>query len=264
MFRKTCFLTIKMNFSSLVAYVLALLILILLAIAVAWALGTTSSTDSNATEIEHFDPENESLKPLLLSKEERQELLSLLGRFRKLSSKYFLIAGTLLGTIRYQDVLPWDDDVDIGILSTDVEEFTKLDFASQGLEITKVDFGYKIYDKHTYRELETEKHYPFVDVFVYSQTPEGTYVIRDGEKIIFANEYFEQDILFPLSSCRFGGIYHPCPAKSIKYLNRVFPGWDKEIFITHSHKLNMKGKRYKIPNSEENDKKIRKYLEEIL
>jgi len=66
-----------------------------------------------------------------LSLEEHQQILyeivyMLDDFFKKYGIKYWLLGGTLLGAIRHQGIIPWDDDADIAMERSEYEKFIKL------------------------------------------------------------------------------------------------------------------------------------------
>tara|TARA_R110000824_G_scaffold175007_2_gene353250 strand:- start:1153 stop:1857 length:705 start_codon:yes stop_codon:yes gene_type:complete len=78
-----------------------------------------------------------------------KQLKDILSIINESEIEYWASGGTLLGAIRHNDIIPWDDDADIEMIDN-VENHENLLYLepylnNQGFGLCKVYFGYKIY-----------------------------------------------------------------------------------------------------------------------
>lgn len=109
------------------------------------------------------------------------EILDKVDEFCKINQiKYFLIYGTLIGAIRHNGYIPWDDDIDIGMLRTDYERFV----ASFKVQ------GYKLLEPRTVKDF----HCPF------GKVAKDDTVIREANDLV-QSDYMGVNIdVFPIDS----------------------------------------------------------------
>jgi hypothetical protein len=176
------------------------------------------------------------------------------SRLRHASIPYFAVAGTLIGIERHQDFIPWDDDVDLGVVK-DHEETLKLVLKSldnTNDELTYVTswFGYHVYPRHGEQNPNGGMaRYPYLDIFIYRKIPLNSYVLdRPEARDEWSKDFFYGNELFPLIDRKFGPLHLPSPKYPKGYLDRQYGSdWSTYGYLpAHTHKGVELDKRYKI------------------
>lgn len=157
------------------------------------------------------------------------EILEEIDRIcKKHNIKYFLCGGTLLGAVRHKGFIPWDDDIDIGMLRKDYNKFIKV--SSQELcnrfildcykTNKKVWYSYaKLKLRNTIYLEKTIKNYDinhgmWVDIFPYDNVNKYNGILQ---RICFKNMRFWQAVIL----IKTGLVNFTNFAKQHKYMVKV-------------------------------------------
>ena len=126
----------------------------------------------------------------------QDRILSILKEFITICEEndlnYYALGGTLLGAVRHNGFIPWDDDIDIGMPREDYEKFKKLapTLLPSNLGIVNNSLNLDItqlVDKNVTIKFVNTENNVFIDIFPLDGFPEkGSYAARlHGFRVLF-------------------------------------------------------------------------------
>lgn len=181
-------------------------------------------------------------EPEILKKIQQEEMI-VLKKFVSICEKYkinyFAVFGTTIGTVRHQGFIPWDDDMDFGMLREDYEKFLKVapkefegkfGLAGPDCEQKYYNFVTKMYKKGT-RFATNYDHGNFemginIDIFVFDALAMNEKAREKQMKkaLILRKLYMTKNINFYTSSVFTKGNFLPRLACGVAhYLWKILP-----------------------------------------
>lgn len=142
---------------------------------------------------------------------------------------YFLISGTLLGYVRHNDFIPYDDDMDL-IVSSDIkdklndiyEKYNSKITLLRKDEIIKICFKDKVYNLDSFKiwssnALNKKDSYfwPFIDLFIFNYS-------KDKKCLIFFKKEWNVAEFFPKEQKEFNDIIVSIPKNPDYFLSKNY------------------------------------------
>jgi hypothetical protein len=150
--------------------------------------------------------------------------------FDKHDIKYTLMYGSLLGYVRHNGLIPWDDDMDITMSIKDYDRViktTKDDFKKFGVGISKsfACIMIKIYFLKEKKSLSPlDFTWPFIDIFTFEQVNEDTIFLDDLMK---KQTNFKVKDFFPFQEVSILGVKTYVPANPKAILDSIYKDWNE-------------------------------------
>ena len=157
----------------------------------------------------------------------------------KYKVRYWMDGGTMLGSLRHRGMIPWDDDVDFGVLDIDEDKLHK---ALKSLE-GKYDVDWDEETSPVCRRViisskKTAEGFPFAEFFIYKIKKGRTHFrCKEDEDSWGKKCYHELKNLFPLRKYPYGNVDLQGPNNPIPFLNTCYgDDWNNVAYREQSHK----------------------------
>lgn len=164
-----------------------------------------------------------------------KKIITILDEFK---IDYMAISGTLLGFIRHNDLIPWDDDIDLLVDDSINDKITDMyikykndiHFIKYGniIKICLVDGIHPICNQHKFYEASIGEikryNYPFIDLFVMKKTE---------NKIHFFDKEWDIEQFYPLTQYLYNDFNINIPKNPIYFLNENYGENWNDILISN-------------------------------
>jgi len=189
----------------------------------------------NNTPINEIPPATGQIRQIQLA---NLELLKIFDNIcKKANLEYWLNYGTLLGAVRHKGYVPWDDDIDVGMMQSDYDKLIEaLEKFSPSSDFYLEESFDKVHDKGFLKLKYKKCKHLFVDIFPYKKTEKGITTINTTK------EMYDEKIIFPISEIEYENMQFSAVNNANEYLKIIFGDYmqyPKKITMGHSMLLHL-------------------------